>query len=134
MAPERLIFASRVDPDRYRARLALADLFLDTSPYNAGTIASDALRMGLPMVTLQGRAFSARMASSLLLAVGLPQGVTTSLQEYKAKACEIASTPGMLRDMKAHLAAGAWQKTLGDATDFTRRYEAAIRSVVLRPD
>ncbi len=63
--PHRLIFAPRVDPARYRARLALADLFLDTMPYNAGTIASDALRMGLPLLTLAGRTFSGRMAASL---------------------------------------------------------------------
>lgn len=133
LAADRLIFAPRVDPDRYRARLALADLFLDTSPYNAGTIASDALRMGLPMVTLQGKAFSARMASSLLLAVGLPQGVTTSYADYKARACEIAQNPDLHRAMKAHLAGGAWQTTLGDATGFARRFEAALNSVALRP-
>lgn len=51
LAPDRLVFAPRVDPRRYRARLALGDLFLDTTPYNAGTVASDALRMGLPVLT-----------------------------------------------------------------------------------
>ena len=126
---DRLIFAARTDPDRYRARLALADLFLDTSPYNAGTIASDALRMGLPLLTLQGRAFSARMASSLLTAVGLPQGIATSRAEYVAKAIAFASTPALLAPQKTHLASGAWQATLGDAAAFTLRFEAALRSV-----
>ena len=134
LAADRLIFAPRVDPDRYRARLALADLFLDTSPYNAGTIASDALRMGLPLVTLQGRAFSSRMASSLLLAVGLPQGVTTSLADYKRRACQIATTPALHAQMTTHLAGGAWARTLGDAPDFARRFEAAVTSVLRRPD
>ena len=133
LAADRLIFAARVDPDHYRARLALADLFLDTSPYNAGTIASDALRMGLPMVTLQGQAFSARMASSLMMAVGLPQGVTTTLADYKSRACQIARSPALHAQMKAHLAGGAWHRTLGDAAGFTRRFERAIRSVVRRP-
>ena len=131
--PDRLIFAARVDPDRYRARLALADLFLDTSPYNAGTIASDALRMGLPIVTLQGRAFSARMASSLLMAVGLPQGITADLAQYQERACAIATTPALHAAMRDHLANGAWARTLGDAVGFAQRYEAALKSVLRRP-
>ncbi|MCB6177856.1 tetratricopeptide repeat protein [Rhodobacter sp. Har01] len=126
LAPERLVFAPRVDPDRYRARLALADLFLDTSPYNAGTIASDALRMGLPLVTLQGRAFSARMASSLLAAVGLPEGIATSPADYESRAVRIATDPALHARLKAHLAGGAWSRTLGDSAGFARRFEAAL--------
>lgn len=126
LAADRLIFAPRVDPDRYRARMALADLFLDTSPYNAGTIASDALRMGLPIVTLQGRAFSARMAASLLTAVEMPEGIATSLADYEARAIAIASDPALHARLKAHLAGGAWARTLGDAVGFTRRFEAAL--------
>ncbi|NBZ86243.1 acetylglucosamine transferase [Rhodobacteraceae bacterium CYK-10] len=133
LAPERLIWAARVDPDRYRARLALADLFLDTNPYNAGTIASDALRMGLPMVTLQGRAFAARMASSLLTAVGSVEGIATSPADYEAKAIAIATDPALHGKMRAHLAGGAWERTLGQAADFTQRFEAAISSVIKRP-
>ena len=132
LAGDRLVFAQRTDPDRYRARLALADLFLDTSPYNAGTIASDALRMGLPLLTLQGAAFSARMASSLLTAVGLPQGIATSRADYVQKAIAFATDPGTLAPLKSHLAAGAWQSTLGDAAAFTQRIEAALLSVCKR--
>lgn len=133
LGTDRLIFAARVDPDRYRARLALADLFLDTSPYNAGTIASDALRMGLPIVTLQGRAFSARMASSLLTAVGLTEGIATSLQGYETLAVDLARSPERLNAMKSRLAQGAWARSLGDGRAFARRFEAAIRSVWQRP-
>lgn len=133
LAAERLIFAPRVDPDRYRARLALADLFLDTSPYNAGTIASDALRMGLPLVTLQGQAFSARMASSLLTAVGLTEGIATSAEDYERLAISLAQSPERVRAMKEHLDNGAWARTLGDGKAFTRRFETAIRSVWRRP-
>jgi predicted O-linked N-acetylglucosamine transferase (SPINDLY family) len=132
LAADRLIFAPRVDPDRYRARLALADLFLDTSPYNAGTIASDALRMGLPLVTLQGRAFSARMASSLLTAVGMPEGIATSAAEYEARAIAIATDPALHARLKAHLAGGAWGRTLGDAAGFARRFEAAVQRGLAR--
>lgn len=132
LAAERLIFAPRVDPDRYRARLALADLFLDTHPYNAGTIASDALRMGLPIVTLQGKAFAARMASSLLTAVGLEGGITHSPAEYEARAITLCRDRAAHHWMKAHLSGDTWARTLGDATGFTRRFEAALQKVRLR--
>ena len=132
--PQRLIFAPRVDPDRYRARLQLADLFLDTAPYNAGTIASDALRMGLPLVTLQGKAFASRMASSLLTAIGLPECITTTPAGYAALAIDLAQNPAGLARIKAHLAGGAWQATLGDSAGFTRRFEAAMQSVRRNPD
>ena len=78
--------------------------------------------MGLPMVTLQGQAFSARMAASLMLAVGLPQGVTTTLADYKSRACQIARTPALHAQMKAHLAGGAWHRTLGDAAGGSCNY------------
>ncbi|MEO8243705.1 MAG: acetylglucosamine transferase [bacterium] len=133
LAAERLIFAARVDPDRYRARLALADLFLDTSPYNAGTIASDALRMGLPLLTLQGRAFAARMASSLLTAIGLTECIAVTAADYVAKAVQIGSDPGVHRALKDRLAGDAWARTLGDSTGFTRRFEAVIKQVRLSP-
>ena len=133
LAAERLIFAPRVSPERYRARLALADLFLDTFPYNAGTIASDALRMGLPLLTLQGRAFAARMAASLLTAIGLEECIATDLDDYVAKAVTIGREPARLARLKAHLAGDRWSRTLGDSHSFTRRIEAAYRSVVRRP-
>lgn len=133
LGADRLIFAPRVDPDRYRARLALADLFLDTHPYNAGTIASDALRMGLPMVTLQGRAFAARMASSLLTAVGLPEGITISPEAYIERAIALCRDRAAHRAMKAHLAGDAWARTLGNSADFTRRFEDAMKKVRLHP-
>ena len=74
------------------------------------------------------------MASSLLTAVGLPEGITRSLAEYKARAIDLAQSPDTLAAMKSRLAAGAWQNTLGDAKDFAQRFEAAIASVALRGD
>ncbi len=131
LAAERLIFAARVDPGRYRARLVLADLFVDTTPYNAGTIASDALRMGLPLLTLQGKAFAARMASSLLAAIGLDDCITTSLPDYVARAVLIGQDKAMHQDLKARLAGDAWARTLGDSAGFTRRFEAVMETVRL---
>ena len=133
LAPERLIFAARVDPDRYRARLALADLFLDTTPYNAGTIASDALRMGLPLLTLRGTAFAARMASSLLTAVGLPECIATSLPDYVARAIRFGQDAPAYATLRAKLSGDAWARTLGDSVGFTRRFEATIASVRKKP-
>ena len=133
LAADRLIFAPRVDPDRYRARLALADLFVDTTPYNAGTIASDALRMGLPLLTLQGTAFAARMAASLLTAIGLTECIATSPRDYIARAIRIGQDKDLHSAMKAHLASDAWARTLGDSAGFTRRFEAVMERVRKQP-
>lgn len=133
LASDRLIFAPRVDPERYRARFTLADLFLDTMPYNAGTIASDALRMGLPLLTLQGRAFAARMASSLVTAVGMEDCVTTTAEAYVKRAVEIANTPAEAARLKAHLAGNTWSRTLGDCAGFTSRLENALQKIRLTP-
>ena len=131
--PARLIFAARVDPDRYRARLALADLFLDTSPYNAGTIASDALRMGLPLLTLRGKAFAARMASSLLTAVGLTECIATTMVDYIARAVALGQDAAACANVRAKLAGDTWMRTLGDSAGFARRFEATVASVRKRP-
>lgn len=133
LEPERLIFAPRTSPARYLARLGLADLFLDTTPYNAGTVASDALRMHLPVVTVLGRAFSARMCASLLQAVGLESCVAADLSGYEELAVAIARDPARHAALRAHLAGGAWDRTLGDAAGFARRFEAAVEGIRRRP-
>jgi predicted O-linked N-acetylglucosamine transferase (SPINDLY family) len=128
--PARLILAPRAAPDRYRARLALADLFLDTFPYNAGTVASDALRAGLPVLTRRGRAFASRMAASLLEAVELGGLITSDDMAYKDLAIQLATDrQGVLKAARAHLATGAWARTIGDTVHFTRRLERALESV-----
>jgi len=91
--PTRLVFASRVAPEDYLARYCVADLFLDSFPFNAGTTANDALWMGLPVLTLSGRSFASRMAGALLTAARLDELITYSLQDYEAKAIALASTP-----------------------------------------
>lgn len=133
VAPDRLHFATRCDPARYLARLGLADLFLDTFPYNAGTVASDALRMGLPIVTLAGRSFASRMAASLLTAVGLTEGIATSLDGYVARAVAHATDPALHARARAALAGEAWPRGIGDTGAFTARMEAAFERIRLRP-
>ncbi len=131
---DRLIVAGRADPARYMARLALADVFLDTFPYNAGTVASDALRMGLPIVTLAGRSFASRMAGSLLTAVGLTEGIATTLDQYVEIAVGWGSDPARHARARAVLAGGeAWRRGIGDGAAFARRMEDAYRSILLRP-
>jgi len=131
--PSRLVLGPRVEPARYLARLRLADLFLDTTPYNSGTVASDALRMGLPLLTLSGLAFAARMATSLLTAIGLIDGITATREDYVARAIALATDPARQAAARAVLAGDAWARTLGDTVGFTRRLEAALESVRLNP-
>jgi predicted O-linked N-acetylglucosamine transferase (SPINDLY family) len=126
----RLIFSERADPDLYLSRLALADLFLDTFPYNAGTVASDAMRMQLPMVTLCGAAFASRMATSLLRAIGATEGITTSLAQYVDTAVRLARDPQAYAGYKALFTAEAWAKTIGNIKAFTAAYETTLIRIV----
>lgn len=124
--PARLIFATRAAPSHYRARLALADLLLDTFPYNTGTVASDALRMGLPIVTRAGRSFASRMAASLLTAVGQQECIAVTRMDYVQMAVRIAQDADVHARLRAQLQGGAWHRTLGDGRTFTRRLEATL--------
>ena len=117
-------------PDRCRipshlARQKLADLFIDTWPYNGGTTASDALWVGLPVLTLAGRSYAARMAGSLLHAVGLPELVTYSPEAYEALALRLAREPALLDAVRRKLAANIRTAPLFDTARFTRHIEAA---------
>ncbi|MBY0235511.1 MAG: acetylglucosamine transferase, partial [Burkholderiaceae bacterium] len=103
VAAERLIFAPRAAPPDYLARFQLADLVLDTFPYNAGTTANDCLWMGAPILTLSGRSYISRMAGSLLTAVGLPDLVTYSVTEYEQRAIQIGQQPARALSYKRYL-------------------------------
>jgi predicted O-linked N-acetylglucosamine transferase (SPINDLY family) len=121
----RLVFAPRLRYPAYLARLPLADLFLDTFPFNAGATASDALWMGLPVLTCAGRAFASRMAGSLVRAVGLPELATTSLADYEALGMALARDPARLAALRQTLAANVRTQPLFDTGRFTRHLEAA---------
>lgn len=129
IAAERLIFAPRVGYSDYLARYRLADVFLDTLPFNAGTTASDALWTGLPVVTCAGAAFAARMAASLLHAAGLPELVTHNLADYEALALHLASDRKALADCKARLAANRSTCPLFDSDRFRHHIEAAYKTM-----
>jgi protein O-GlcNAc transferase len=123
--PARLIFADRAALDAHLARHRLADLFLDTLPYNAHTTASDALWAGLPVVTCSGQSFASRVAASLLHAVGLPELVTNTLQDYEALALRLATEPMVLRGLNQKLQRNRLTCPLFNTDRFRRHMEAA---------
>ena len=121
----RLIFASRISNEENLARYRACDLFLDTFPYNAGTTASDALWAGVPVLTRMGQSFPSRVAASLLKAIGLPELITTSQEEYEALAIELALNPQKLADIKLKLANNRLTTPLFDTPRFAKNLEAA---------
>lgn len=126
VAPERVVFAPRMArTEDHLARLRLADLFLDTLPYNAHATACDALWAGLPVLTCRGNSFPARVAASLLHAIGLPELVTSSPVEYEAFARALALDPARLAAMKAKLMRNRDTEPLFDTARFTRDLESA---------
>ena len=129
VAGERLVFAPSTFPDRHLARIKLADLFLDSLPYNAHTTASDALWAGLPLLTCRGKAFPGRVAASLLEAVGLPELVTASLEEYQALALRLAGDPDALSSIRQKLAHNRLTTPLFDTDRFRRHIEAAYTAM-----
>jgi protein O-GlcNAc transferase len=130
--PGRVIFAPFVDTAEHLARLPQADLFLDTFPYGAHTTCSDALWMGLPVLTQLGRSFSARVAASLLNAVGLPQMAVDSEQAYEERAVALALRPGELERMRDHLWDNRRDLPLFDNERFTGEWAALVERIVGR--
>ena len=125
----RLIFCSRTTYANYLARYRLADLFLDTFPFNGGATASDALWAGLPIVTCSGETFASRMAGSLLCAVGLSELVTASVGEYENLARQLARDAVRLSAIKAALARNRDTYPLFDTARFTRHLESAYTTI-----
>jgi predicted O-linked N-acetylglucosamine transferase (SPINDLY family) len=129
---ERLVFAPRRAQDEHLARHRLADLFVDTLPYNAHTTASDALWAGLPLVTCMGSTFAGRVAGSLLHAAGLPELATRSLDEYETLALRLATTPPLLAAIRARLAEHRATCPQFDTDRFRRHLEAAYTTMLER--
>ncbi len=127
--PERLVFAPRVPYAEHLARLSQADLFLDTLPFNAGATASDALWAGVPVLTCAGEAFAARMAGSLLNAIGLRELVTFDLANYERCAVELASDAARLAALKDRLTANRHTHPLFDTQRYCRNLEAAYTHI-----
>ncbi len=130
--PERLIFAPRMPLPEHLSRHRLADLFLDTLPYNAHTTASDALWTGLPVVTQIGDTFPGRVAASLLSSVGLPDLITATQQEYEELAIELATNSVKLAAIKNKLSQNRLTKPLFNTQLFTRHIERAYKAMYER--
>ena len=127
---DRLVFASRVSPDNYLARYEVADLFLDTFPFNAGTTANDCLWMGCPLLTLTGRSFASRMAGALLSAAELPQLITQSIEAYELAAIDLASSSERCLQIRQHLRSVRNSGVLFDTPKFVRALESRLLALV----
>src|SRR6185437_13751534 len=125
VAAGRIVWADRVSFEQNLARQQLADLMLDTLPYNAGATAADALLAGLPIVTCRGRSFAGRAAASLLGAAGLQDLVTENLEDYERLALKLARDPAALAKAKSKLAQN--RAGLFDIKSHVRALEAAYR-------
>jgi predicted O-linked N-acetylglucosamine transferase (SPINDLY family) len=126
VAADRLVFAARVQAmDAHLARYRQADLFLDTLPYGAHATARDALWAGLPVLTCTGNAFATRVAASLLVALNLPELVTTNLEQYAAQALMLAHSPSVLAEVRAKLSDQRVRRPVFDTERYRRQLESA---------
>ena len=124
--PSRIIFAQRVElMSDHLSRFALADLFLDTHPYNAHTTAADSLKAGVPVLTFMGQSFASRVASSLLNAIGMPELITRTQKEYEELAIELANNPQKLMSIKHSLVRNRLTAPIFDTPLFAKHIESA---------
>jgi predicted O-linked N-acetylglucosamine transferase (SPINDLY family) len=130
--PARIVFAAGMPVEQHLARHALADLCIDTGPYNAHTTACDALWTGVPIVTWLGETFPSRVAASVLRAVGLPELIAGSFAAYTSLAIDLARHPERLAAIKSKLAANRLTTPLFDTRRLTRHLEAAYTIMVER--
>lgn len=132
VAPDRVVFADRASRGDYLARYRVVDLFLDTWPCNAGTTASDALLMGVPVLTFAGEAMVGRMAASLLATLELPELIAGSPADYEERAVALAGDPAQLAALRGKVERLRDIAPLFDITRFTRYLEKACRAMHAR--
>lgn len=129
--PNRIIFAKKMSLSDHLSRYYLADLFLDTFPYNAHTTASDALWCGLPLITISGNSFASRVARSLLRATNLEDDLATlSFEEYETLAINLAKNPEKLSFIRSQLISNRFKCRLFDTSLFTKYVEDAYKKVI----
>jgi predicted O-linked N-acetylglucosamine transferase (SPINDLY family) len=132
ISPDRLIFAKPLPLAEHLARHRLADLSLDTLPYNAHTTTSDALWTGLPVLTRIGETFAGRVAASLLRAIDLPELITATESEFEELAVELAHNPQRLQALRQHLQLNRLTAPLFDCQTYTRHLESAYSAIYER--
>jgi protein O-GlcNAc transferase len=133
VASSRIIFASYLPVEEHLKRLPLADVFLDTYPYNAHTTASDAVRVGVPIVTLVGQSFASRVAASILAAVNMSELVANTPQDYKNLAIRLGSDRNYLQTVSAELKTNFSHSSLIDSVTFTKDLENIYLSLLRSP-
>jgi predicted O-linked N-acetylglucosamine transferase (SPINDLY family) len=127
IAPQRLIFAKRLPLKEHLARLKLADLFLDTYPYNAGATASNVLRAGLPMITLMGETFASRYGSSLLDRLNLAALICKNMMEYENLAVNLAQNSKYLKGIKNDLVDMLYKSEIFTTARFVSEFEKSVQ-------
>jgi len=127
--PARLIFSEKLLKDEHLGRLRLADLALDTRIVNGAITTSDALWAGAPVITLQGSHFASRMSSSILIAIGLPELITHTLEEYVSLAVDIAHNPDKLQMIRRKIMKNRLEGPLFDTPGFARNLEKAYKEM-----
>ena len=128
----RIIFANHLPVEQHLNRIRHGDVFLDTYPYSAHTTASDALRMGVPLITLRGMSFASRVASSILKELGLTELITDSLDAYKSLAIRLGTDPQALKALKQRVLIAAKTSNLFDPQRYSKELEAIYEQMLLR--
>ncbi|WP_158270479.1 tetratricopeptide repeat protein [Limnohabitans sp. Jir72] len=132
LAPERLVFAEYAPLAQHLSRYRLADLFLDTAPYNAHTTASDALWVGLPVLTLSGRSFASRVGASLLSSLGLQELITHTLADYENLALQLCKQPTRLQQLRQRVMQSPQRADLFDGQRLAQRMASAYSHMAQR--
>ncbi len=127
--PNRLIFAEHLKIEDHLQRIKFADLFLDTFPYNAHTTCSDALRVGIPVLTLKGNSFASRVAASLLNTINLNELIVTNIEDYKKLAIKIYNEKGYLDKIKKKIDINKKNSNLFKAEIYTKNIERAYKKI-----
>ena len=127
---DRILFAERLPLKEHLKRVEFIDLFLDTFPYNAHTTASEAIRAGVPILTLKGKSFPSRVASSILTNVGLKNLIVSNLEDYETKAISLAKNYKEIESLKKHLAQDKNISKLFDSKAFTKDLEKIYKKII----
>ena len=126
----RIIFAKRLPLENHLERIKFGDLFLDTFPYSAHTTCSDALRVGLPVLTLIGNSFASRVSASLLRAISLDSLIAKTDDDFEKKAIEFAKSPHLLKRIRSDLKEGITNSPLYNSKLFTTNLEKSYKEVL----
>ena len=127
--PERIVFAKHVNLEEHLARLKFVDLFLDTFPYNAHTTCSDALRSGIPVLTIEGKSFASRVAASLLSVMNLDELIVKTNEEFEKKAIDISNNLDELKILKEKVINNKSNSNLFKTDIFTRNLEKSYKAI-----